>query len=149
MILEKYSAAPIEFDNSITYKQYVAHKPKGFWVSVKGEDDWPSWCYAADWGIPHLTYQHRVTLAPDANILLIDTLEKLTVFNREFSDFDGFFGYDEVRWPEVAKLYAGIIIAPHFWTSRMRMMWYSGWDCTSGCIWDLSAIAEVTLMVDA
>jgi hypothetical protein len=28
---------------------------------------------------------------------------------------------------------------------RMGLMWYYGWDCASGCIWDTSVIERVTL----
>ena len=52
---------------------------------------------------------------------------------------------DQIDWAEVASKYDGIIISPYQWSLRldMEMMWYYGWDCASGCIWNISAIKEL------
>lgn len=52
-------------------------KPRGFWISVDDEDDWESWCLAEDFRKEQLAIRHRVTLAPDANILLLSVGELL------------------------------------------------------------------------
>lgn len=48
-------------------------------------------------------------------------------------------------WAAIGKLYDGIIIAPYLWERRLNggAMWYYGWDCASGCIWNPRAISEV------
>lgn len=37
-------------------------------------------------------------------------------------------------------------ITPYCWPARMDpdLIWYYGWDCASGCIWDASTIHQVT-----
>ena len=27
----------------------------------------------------------------------------------------------------------------------MKLLWYHGWDCASGCIWDLKAIDSINV----
>lgn len=54
-------------------------------------------------------------------------------------------GHDHINWPMVADRYQGIVIAPYLWSRRMDGgLWYYGWDCASGCIWDAAAVASVT-----
>lgn len=50
-----------------------------------------------------------------------------------------------VNWPLIATRWDGIIIAPYQWSCRYddRTFWYYGWDCASGCIWNLHAITDV------
>ena len=38
----------------------------------------------------------------------------------------------------------GIIISPYQWDCRLALEsgWYYGWDCSSGCIWDISCIQD-------
>jgi hypothetical protein len=57
------------------------YKPQGFWISVEGEDDWYRWCIDNDYGLESLTHQHEVKLKDDAEILIIDSTDKLKKFN--------------------------------------------------------------------
>lgn len=50
-------------------------KPTGYWVSVQGEDDWPTWCRENEFFLGGLTHAYEVTLAPDANVLMLDSVE--------------------------------------------------------------------------
>lgn len=54
----------------------------------------------------------------------------------------------ELDWLKVKQKYQGIIIAPYQWKCRMAQetKWYYGWDCASGCIWDLDCIDEFKLI---
>ena len=124
-------------------------KPKGFWVSVDGEFDWPSWCKAEDYGLERFKWRHVVTLRPGANILRISSKEELDKFSEEYQDpvsptllSPRFSGID---WHRVARLYQGIIISPYIWERRLsgHASWYYIWDCASGCIWDAKAIASI------
>ena len=47
-----------------------------------------------------------------------------------------------IDWHAVAQAYAGIEIAPYCWSLRFEyeFLWYYGWDCASGCVWELSAV---------
>ncbi len=115
-------------------------KPRGLWVSVDGPRDWPEWCADENFRDTKAQHRYRVTLASSANILTLSTVESLVGFDIEYGD-GGDLGL--IDWALVAAKYQGIIIAPYQWGHRLGMLWYYGWDCASGCIWDASAIASV------
>lgn len=148
MRLIHYSAQPFEFDRKHKYESSGPYKPLGFWVSVQGENDWPAWCLAEDFGTQGLAVWNEVILRPDASVLAITNLAEFSAFERAYlvpSDLP--FRYNEVAWERVASDgYDGLIIAPYQWPRRMDAMWYYGWDCASGCIWNLDAIESVTVL---
>lgn len=156
MVLEHYSTQPVTSIRSTAQaghgSQHWRGKPAGFWVSVKGEDDWPSWCRSEDFGPERLQVRHVVTLAPGANILRIASVDELDAF-------DMLYGRDEkmspassysrrtINWCAVARAHAGILIAPYRWERRLDTRisdWYYGWDCASGVIWDARAVEAIT-----
>lgn len=157
--LMHYQAKPITFDPSRQYKQTEKRatftKPHGFWVSVEGEDDWPSWCRAEEVRSESLTVAHEVRLTDSANIRRITSVDEIDQFHNEFAaptDFDirhrygtDYWGID---WRPVVREYDGIIIAPYLWERRLDggCGWYYTWDCASGCIWNLAAIESVTVL---
>lgn len=148
MQLRHYSDKKIKdlkiFSSAQNPKPYA--KPKGFWVSVKGEDDWLTWCQGEEWGFDRLEVIHEVELTKDAQILYLKTAQELKTFNEVFIEPLGTgFSYSSINWNKVAKIYQGIIIAPYQWDCRLNsnINWYYGWDCASGCIWDAEAIASV------
>lgn len=145
--------------------ELLNHKPGGLWVSVEGlEDDtnWKDWCVAENFGLENLKMPHLLTLKKTANVLFIQTAEKLDEFNKEFGiSLSEYYkitfglnrqtpGYEEyvnqkgysIRWNEVKKKWDGLIIAPYQWENRLGMSWYYGWDCASGCIWNIGCIDE-------
>lgn len=140
MRLLHYTATPFEFDPA---KKYLDDhwKPRGLWVSVEGEHDWKDWCEGESWGLERMHCASKVVLKPNANVLLVDTQDKLDAFNAEFGDNDD--SCRSIAWEKVKALYDGVIIAPYQWERRFNYMWYYGWDCASGVIWNLSAIASV------
>jgi hypothetical protein len=161
MELRHYASAPLVLERFMIYPQRkpMTHaKPRGFWVSVKGEDDWPSWCRAEEFGVERLTFEHEVTLTPGANVLVIDSLDALVAFEAEwgvreeksYTSPSGAFAHSwvdvSINWPAFAARFSGIIIAPYQWSARMKHDWYYGWDVASGCIWDLSAIENVAVL---
>ena len=118
-------------------------KPQGFWVSVDGDDDWEDWCRGAEFGIG--SYRHQVHLARDAKILHLKYSDELISFRNRYMGIQRWGENNKwsdiyIRWEDVAKDYQGVIIAPYQWSCRMEENWYYGWDCASGCIWDVSAI---------
>jgi hypothetical protein len=122
-------------------------KPTGLWVSVDGDDDWPSWCKSEEFRDVDSQNRFRVTLVAEANILHLTTFDDVVAFSEKYGEASQFgVGYDDIRWAEVAANYQGIVIAPYSWQARndRQTFWYYGWDCASGCIWDAAAIAEVT-----
>lgn len=155
--LTHYADRQVTLNRGCRYKQQepdsFVHKPKGLWVSVDGEDDWHNWCTREGFFLDGLKHAHRVTLADDANILWVSGTEQFTEFHKTYAteeDVDGvgsFTFYRELRneaidWPAVTSTWDGIFIAPYLWGFRLSHMWYYGWDCASGCIWNLDAIAD-------
>jgi hypothetical protein len=130
-------------------------KPSGFWVSVESDDEdsygWSNWCLDNDFDVAKLANVHEVTLAAGANILRINTAEELRTFTRAW-DLPTYrppkLG-ERINWQGVAELYQGILITPYLWSERLsnEAFWYYGWDCASGCIWDLAAIESIRLVV--
>ncbi len=130
----------------------VPGKPNGLWVSVEGEDDWAAWCTS---DMPEWVNGSAVTevvLKSDANILHIENDAQLMAFHREYGAVPEYeikryprdMWAKQPRWSRVAGTYAGIVIAPYQWARRLdrATRWYYGWDCASGCIWDVSVIQE-------
>ena len=152
-----YADRPVTFDRERAYDQgepYSGYdKPVGLWVSVTGEDDWPSWCRGEEFGVDRLAVAHRVIVAPDANILTLTStvgIDSLTARFAVQTEFDRQFHWrvnERAKWPidwrRVAAEFDGLIIAPYQWSRRYTHDWYYGWDCASGCIWSIDAIASV------
>lgn len=150
MRLLHYQAKEITLDDRV-YAQpnqlSTYNKPRGFWVSVEGPDDWRSWCISEGFREDTLGVAHEVTLADGANILFLESEDDLEAFEEEYGGQDHVIpqlSYIAIDWARVSEDYDGIIIAPYQWGSRLSRMWYYTWDAASGCIWNLDAIASVT-----
>lgn len=126
-------------------------KPNGLWVSVEGEgieENWKDWCESEKFRLECLVNSYEVTLKDDANILHLKTAEEIFAFTKKFPiktrDWDAEWDTYQLDWQEVRKLYQGIIISPYQWGCRLALesSWYYGWDCSSGCIWDLNCIKD-------
>jgi hypothetical protein len=123
-------------------------KPKGLWVSDEDDFGWSHWCAAEEFRPDSLKYEHLVELYPYHNVLIIRDVEDLDKFHEAFGKdilgpdrpWDSKPRKDWLDWQEVYQLWQGIIVTPYLWDRRMDYMWYYGWDCASGCIWDLRAI---------
>lgn len=144
MELSHYSVkgklAPASTKQLPAYDSFAA-KPEGLWLSVDGDDDWLSWCVSEGFNLSALTYRFRLVLRDGANILHLDTNEKLRSFTETYGESQP--DYKNIDWRAVAGEHQGIIIAPYQWESRLKLMWYYGWDCASGCIWDADAIGKI------
>jgi hypothetical protein len=148
-----FSARPELKPVSVVDQMPVHHKPRGLWVSADGEDDWPTWCEAEQFGLERLKYRFRVQLAD--GWLHLDTPEAIVEFGEEFgvdilADVPDRPWRDGrqclwVDWARVAQKWPGIVIAPYQWSMRLDMShsWYYSWDVASGCIWDASIIESV------
>ena len=138
----------------------------------KDEDDvtWDSWCIKENFRIDSLKVKNKIILHEKANILLLTTFKDIYSFgkenrfdiesylkttlggNYEESD-DVIFDLDsettkeilQISWDKVIKKYDGIFIAPYNWEARWHTetIWYYGWDCASGCIWNIDIIKEI------
>ncbi|MCJ2143680.1 hypothetical protein [Methylobacterium sp. E-066] len=125
-------------------------KPLGLWVSIDaGSVSWPDYIESSDSWAHRLRVIHDVHLAPDARILLLATVEDFDAFAGQYGRSErtappGYHYY--IDWKAVAEAYQGIVIAPYRYDRRLDGgLWYYGWDCASGCIWDADAIAAITV----
>ena len=145
--LEKreYSQKDIEFQA----------KPRGLWISVEGENlgyNWKEWCEIADFRIECLVFSYKIILKEDSNILHLKTEEDILEFTKKYRlktrEWDPEWDTYQLDWDEVKKRHQGIIISPYQWECRLALesSWYYGWDCSSGCIWDLDCIQEFNLL---
>jgi len=112
-------------------------KPNGFWYEVDG--DWQWWCAGEELGWLEGRKLYELTLDPAARLLEIRTVAEIDAFHAEYSrplDGSRYSMYPE--WGRVAERYDGIEIAPYLWERRLatEFMWYYGWDCASGCLWN-------------
>lgn len=164
MILEHYSKVPLEWPP----RSYVQaplgtdgnFKPKGLWVSVRGEYDWPWWCRAEDFQVSRLAMRQIVHLTGNARILTIESEEQILEFDAIFGvdhPLSPTFTWHQIDWGRVASEHDGIVIAPYLWSCRLPMEerdsprskvsnWYYPWDCASGCIWNAGAIDSFELV---
>lgn len=146
MRLLHYGKEPFKFDPAHKYdgEPSGAYKPHGLWLSVEGDDDWKSWCEGENWRLDGLTHAYEVALKPDANVLVIDSLAKLDAFNTLYGTPEVYPRYPGISWEKVMAMHDGLIIAPYRWERRHDFMWYYGWDCASGVIWNLAAVESVS-----
>ena len=149
-ILKKYGNRRIAFTDkrgisTTNIKTPVSHhnmigKPNGFWYSLGSE--WYEFM-RTDYQDPFFRYKKVYYLDIDyTNILRINTLQKLEDFNEKYKvPIDPSIPtYLTIDWGKVGETYKGIEIVPYRSEARYSMMWYYGWDISSGCIWDTTAI---------
>lgn len=119
----------------------IGHKPLGLWVSVEGEDDWPSWS-RHNWPswFSEIRHATEVIVRPEARLLVIDNETELCDLNKRFPSTRRDDYFQSPDWKAIAAEYQGIIIWPYQWEVRLSLMWYYTWDCASGCLWDPDAV---------
>lgn len=153
-VREHFAQSPVVLDFSRTYRQpdrpFPFGKPSGLWYSVAGPDDWPSWCRAEDFLVEELEYVHALDLDMDRILRVCDPVALSAFSERYEARSSPVAPYSvAVDWPAVGETWAGIEIAPYLWPS-VRFSgscgWYSGWDCASGCVWDLGAVKRFELV---
>ncbi len=133
-------------------KEKPHFKPYGFWVSVKGEDDWYNWCKENEFRDIDSQYEHKVTLTDNDNILYLESALDICCFTERHRNIQGLGIHERCwnpDWKLVAAEYDGIIIAPYQWSCRMdsENHWYYPWDCASGCIWNMkNAVQSIELL---
>lgn len=148
-----FSRLPVAAINDAGQSTEPTYKPDGFWVSVG--TSWLEWCHAESFGLERAAVVTRVVLAPDANVLRLDGARALDEFTKQFGmrptwQTSAPLGLRDhcIDWSAVAAAYDGIVIAPYCYQRRFDLMWYYGWDCASGVIWNLSAIAGVDVLIE-
>ena len=132
---------PWQLDRMRKYKPGGSFKPDGLWLSV--DDAWLQWSRENE-----MTWADGpgflVTLRGDANLLVLDTPERMRDFTRAYRHHDPLLkGW--IEWKPVVAAFDGILLNPYDnelrWDPDLR--WCNPWDCASACIWNLQAIAAV------
>ncbi len=149
MRLLHYSPIPLEELEDRTADQCRGTKPSGFWVSIEGEMDWYAYCDQEKFRDLSEFFLYEVLPEQGARVLhikdaaAIDQLTKLFGRITRLPEDPRTEYVIEMNWPEIAKRYQGIIIAPYIWERRTspKTRWYFNWGCASGCIWDTRSIS--------
>jgi len=130
-------------------KQYE-FKPDGLWYSIG--DAWIDWCLGEQFGGIG-KYIYEIELNPKANMLFLDTPEKVFEFSEKYRRTDGIyalFNSVNIDWQKVSQDYDGIEINPYFHELIFShdLIWYYGWDVPSGCLWRAKAKKKITLLTE-
>lgn len=154
-----YSSKKIKKLEKKTYdqEQMKFHpKPRGLWVSVEGNEsdsnyNWKQWCESEKFYLEGLKHSHEVILKENSNIIYLKTDKEIFDFTKKYPKSTRYWDKEwdtyELDWVQIKKEYQGIIISPYQWPCRLALEsgWYYGWDCSSGCIWDIEAIKEFNI----
>jgi len=125
-------------------------KPNGLWYSVGSS--WLEWCIANECKLNSI-YIHELTINEDLIIKVTNEAEfdaLVAKYGIDDEKYEAAIGlslnyFRRPNWQALTNKYAGIEIAPYLWSKRLNELWYYGWDCASGCIWDKAAIYNVQL----
>lgn len=122
-------------------------KPIGLWYSINLE--WIKWCKSE---MPDWIHKHNIEIDIDeGKILVISTPKQLAYFIEKYERSVSYSDFlKEVNWEKVTKQYSGIEIRNYEQLKWMRdrdhntiksfSAWFSSWDVSSGCIWDLTVV---------
>lgn len=121
-------------------------KPNGFWYGI--HDSWVSWVKGnmPEW---EGDYLYEVKVNSD-KILHMSTYAELADFTAKFGhsivpELPMMNRHCYINWAPIAERWDGIEISPYVWDARFDFIWYYGWDCASGCIWNAEKIELIEL----
>jgi hypothetical protein len=119
-------------------------KPVGLWYAFgKGWIDW------AKWEMPHMIHNHlfKIEVNP-AKVLTLKNDAEVIAFTKQYGiDYDDTrtsFQSRGINWSEVAKNYSGFELAYYNEDFSGVIGWKASYNIASGCIWDSSAITNIT-----
>ena len=140
MTFYHWSDDPIELDPFCEYKQKPLCKPSGLWFDVDGA--WKTWCKHNDFREMTLKHCYEVIIPDSHDILKITNAEQLDDFTEMFRDRTQ-IAVVSLDWPTITQIFDAIVIAPYIWSRRLYISttWYYGWDCASGCVWNLNGVS--------
>ena len=142
------------------------HKPGGLWLSDDSDYGWYDFVLdrlrdgSSEWADGEELLQYRYDFAIDPRqsdrILLLktpDDLRRFTLHYREATVREcvvrGKPGCGlHIEWERVKADYKGIMITPFHralsCNDPILFHWYNGFDCASGCFWDITCLTQVT-----
>ena len=120
------------------FRNGIGRKPRGIWLSDEEDYGWKEWCHSEQFS--PCTYEHKFDVDL-RKILHLKSVPDILMFSAENSA--GIY-HDKINWTNTVKNYSGILITPYQWECRLNRAcdWYYGWDCASGCFWDLSCLTK-------
>lgn len=149
------------------YPQGGHPKPNGFWFDV--DESWKRWCNATRFRPEALRYRHTVTILDASRVLFLRNARDIDMFTRRYGrdlssniellqgtrdtgTFARRYGHDLFRdlqrgfsnyimWAEVAEKHSGIVVDPYSRARSRTYLWYYGWNCAGGCVWDTDIIS--------
>jgi hypothetical protein len=149
-VFTHHSGRPFELDLQRDYTEHGQEpKPRGFWISDDEDLGWARWATENDWGINSLRWKYSFRFRPEARVLLLQSFREIVNFGEKYrgEPLSPSLSRTNYRldWSRVKKRYDAIVITPYDWTARNhdRTFWYYGWDCASGCVWNLEVIEQV------
>jgi hypothetical protein len=130
-------------DLTRNYHQDNDMKPRGLWYAINYE--WLAWCHG---NMDHWIKPNNFSI--DINIdkmLVISSREEMNAMIIKYEiKMRESWAIKTMDWERVTKDYAGIEIRNYYslrGSSPFEHLWVSGWDISSGYIWDLSIIKTV------
>lgn len=139
----------VEFPDILEVQQENG-KPRGLWYDV--DLDWVRWVVGEDyendprWMRPYL-YE---VFIDKAAVLKISSVEELDAFHERYARplMPEMKMLTRIDWPEVARSWNGVEIAPYSWRRRLApgFLWYYSWDCASGVIWNPVGLKKLQLI---
>lgn len=149
MNLEHFSTKPLTIEmleDKTQDNEGRLFKPVGLWISVAGEYDWESWCRDEKYCDIDKAIRHKVDLDM-THILLLKSARDIVDFTWQYRSTT-IAPNNYINWELVAAHHHGIIITPYIHECRLAMgtEWYYPWDCAGGCIWNIKAIKNITII---
>ncbi len=136
-----YSKQPLVGLNSVRQLHGLHFKPHGLWITPENEkDNWPDWCRNEDYGLNEFRYKTTIHIKEPEKILTLDTVDDILGLFERYSTTHLSPTVQFPNWERIALEWKGILIPRYHWQCRLDVMWYYPWDCSSGCIWDMTAV---------
>lgn len=135
------------------YRQFPGiRKPQGLWYSINTE--WVDWLSEVNWH--ERIYPNNLEIEVDlSRVLVLETLEQIISLKEEYTIFSLEKLRECIDWKSIADKYAGIEIRNYNelkWQGYATadfiisgFMWFYGWDVSSGCVWDLSIVKQLSI----
>lgn len=149
----------MDYSKEYEIKAPTIGKPDGFWLSDDSDFGWKEWCKGSRFRAKAV--KHKIRFRCDTeNWLVISSAEDFIRFEKRYLKLDPRYKkakllepyalqfHGSIDFRAVKKKYGGLLITPYRNDFRLRLdcgnIWYYGWDCASGCVWDLASIRRLS-----
>lgn len=146
-VLTHWSSAPLEDPYSVEPRPrdgeiHSGGKPVGLWLSDETTDwGWRAWCEAESFGADRLIFRSDFSVDL-SDVAVIRSNAELYAFSDKYLA-RAVCGRDGIDWCRVGADFKGLLITPYLHECRFDVDWYYGWDCASGCFWDVSCLSRI------